>query len=534
MLFLRVFFSVSVLCLLHRYLADPFLRTTLTNHDGNWLLEFAIGFCSDLWVSFLVSIPVFMMSMTSILMKNRLDNLTRTFTVIWMITWTAFITAHQTYVEYFKHQIIPFHLSYIFDVSFLKANGSSNFEIRPLLIIILGSMAVYPIWKIKRHRSLNIQLFTFLSFAISLLGLRALQIEYRVQKFVPESLQMHFLERLIADLSTKKSLKKVSPEEWHQLAKVTGQATGTLVNRLSIRPAQSSEIVNSFKSRIDELKQQHKTVFLTLLVAESFRPADSGWTRDSQDPPSITPNFDSLSSSGIFYRNAYSNGTVTRAGQEACWCGVPTSTDTSLMRSFRNYPVECLPAKIAREKLGESTWIHGGDRKFDSQASFWRNQQVNHLVLDSDMPSSSPRTGWGISDVALFNQAVDVFAKKAKENPGSIENSMILSVTNHIPWNLPSDALPEIIQRNTSHPSHNTTEYFDQALGVFVDGLKQRELWDQTLFVIVSDHGNLETPRNQSYKKDDVYKFEKLLSHINLTISGGIGDFIAKKHPEIK
>ena len=107
---------------------------------------------------------------------------------------------------------------------------------------------------------------------------------------------------------------------------------------------------------------------------------------------------------------------------------------------------------------------------------------------------------------------------------------MILSVTNHIPWDLPRDAPESLKSLAAIHPSHKTTAYFDFALGEFVAALKAKNVWRDTLLIISGDHGNFEPPRNTSYAATLADRFEMLASHINLVVSGGVAEEIKSEY----
>ena len=65
---------------------------------------------------------------------------------------------------------------------------------------------------------------------------------------------------------------------------------------------------------------------------------------------------------------------------------------------------------------------------------------------------------------------------------------MVMTITNHIPWDVPDDAgeLMALRQFSEIHPSERTVYYADLALGRFVDELKKHGLWEQTILVIVA------------------------------------------------
>jgi hypothetical protein len=192
-----------------------------------------------------------------------------------------------------------------------------------------------------------------------------------------------------------------------------------------------------------------------------------------------------------------------------------------MMRSFPDLAVSCLPKAFRDRPELVSLWAHGGDERFDSQLMFWTHQGVNRFLTKSDFPYDTPSTSWGVGDLALFTKVADMLAELAAADGVKTVLSMILSVTNHIPWALPDDASIEAKRLTAQHPSHRTIMYFDDSLDMFVDSLKEKNLWDDTILIITGDHGNLEPSWRDDYPSDPL-KWERLLSHVSVTLTGGI------------
>lgn len=516
---LRVAISLFLISFLHRMLGANSLRVAQVASLGDRILELIVGVWGDLWMSTVLAAPIFLFEMFS--KKTRAIRITA---VLWLALWTIFTATHQGYVEFFRQQIIPFHLSYLFDSSFLAANNKTLVTFRPSLILFLGAFCCFGLIvaknKSRTKRRAAVQFFLIVIIATIA---HVENIKWRVQWFVPEALQTHYVERLFANLKSKHAPDKLTDEQKSILTSKSGGSSTSAGDTLRIAASKivDSEALNNYQAKFAEISAQGHSPMIAVVVAESFRPADSGWTRDSSDPISLTPTTDALINKGVLFTNAYSTGPVTRGGQEAVWCGTPTATDTSLMRSFPLFKLSCIPDRAQGLPNAETYWMHAGDSRFDSQLEFWLQHHVTHALKHDDFAKNTPATGWGMSDIALFAKAGEILSNSGAPSK-KILMPMILSVTNHIPWDLPSDAPGAIKKLEASHESHRTTAYFDFALGQFVDSLKRNGQWQNTVLIVVSDHGVLEQVRNPSYKKDDPLKWESLASHINLVFSGGI------------
>jgi phosphoglycerol transferase MdoB-like AlkP superfamily enzyme len=487
------------LFLIHRTLSSADLSAGFNLGPSAIAQAFVIGVLSDVWIAGLMSL------LFAILVKSR-----RAFGVVGIV-FAFLLAGHQTYVSFFKAPIYPFQFQYLVDISFLKSNWTSNLEWKPVATFVLSLLVVFVVTTWKRFQTLPN--FTYrLGLIPGLILIHAFQIKYKVQWFVPEPMQLNVIENITHQWSKSNSFVPVTDGEvsWarSQMKKPNAPMEWASVGA---NGAVANEVLKPLTPALTSLGTKLKIV---IVLAESLRPSDMGFERGDGDPASLTPFLDHWKSKSIYFKKAYSVGTVTRAGQEAVWCGVPSGTTTSLMRSFRKAPVVCLP-KIAGSKGIKSAWIHGGDHRFDSQAAFWDQQGVKTLVTSDSFDYGTPKTSWGISDLAVFDRTASEVTKS------DLRLTMVLSVTNHIPWDLPSDAPDDSRKWDVTHPSQKTTAYFDYALGQFVARLEKNTDYQNTLVILVSDHGTQEPYRNSSYKNGRKHLFEDLQSHIVMMVGGG-------------
>lgn len=509
---IKILLSLLLLFTLHRIQAWSHLASQFGDKTGAWWQEVLTGLFSDLWIATILSLPFWLFEFFPPKSKKSLPKI---LAGSWIILWGLLTAGHQIYVEFFKFQIIPFHLSYLIDQSFISANGSSMFN--PSAAVISASAVGLAYWtqsakKYKRARKLYM---IFGSVLLVSVIAHALNIRWRINWFIIEPLQTNYVEALYMNLWKKPHLKGLGDEEKKLFSEITGQDGPVFV-----RPTtENNPLLSAIKAEVSKRLLTKKPVILGIILAESLREADSG-PRPS-DGVSLTPAIDRLQERGIKFTNLYSSGPVTRGGQEAAWCSTPSATDTSLMRSFPDASVKCIPALARDRKDVKAMWLHGGDRRFDSQLVFWTHQGVSRFVTKDDFSSGTPSTGWGISDLALFDRSANLILETSKEPDVKIILPMILTVTNHIPWAVPDDATLDSKNFIAAHSSHKTIKYFDESLDLFVSSLKEKQLWDQSIFVIVGDHGNLEPSWRNPYGNDP-NRFQRLLSHVTMTLTGGM------------
>jgi phosphoglycerol transferase MdoB-like AlkP superfamily enzyme len=131
----------------------------------------------------------------------------------------------------------------------------------------------------------------------------------------------------------------------------------------------------------------------------------------------------------------------------------------------------------------QPTFIYGGYGTFDNMNYFFGHN--GYRVVDRSM-MDAPRFSniWGVSDEDLFRNALRVFDQQHAR--GERIFSVVMTTSNHKPFTFP-DGIAGVRPRGGGRESG--VRYADYAIGEFVRELRQRPYSDDTLVVIVADHG---------------------------------------------
>lgn len=483
------------------------------------LIFFSVGLLSDFWVSSLISFFIFLLSF--FLKTNFISN-------IFFYSISFLTSIHNVYVEFFNFQIIPFHLQYFSDLSFIRSNGSSIFS-ASVILNLLFFLIPYLFFEQKKSLVLskfkNLKKIYFFIITISLLA-HSQNIILKMKLFVPENLQHNWIEHLYIKASKSRIPPKLTADQFSFLRQVL-ERDGDLnsIRSTLLRSAATDYEIDHIGLKIRDAFKKAKASkskpILMIILLESFRPSETGIFVKSK--VSLTPYFDELAKRSIVFKNAYSTGSVTRGAQEAVLCSYLGARETSMMRGNSAVEIDCLPEFLNKNTSSHTFWYHGGDGRFDSQLDFWKSHGIKDFLSQNDFPKLVAKTDWGVSDKVLLERVIQKLLD-AKKN-ASIDElfGLILTVTNHIPWKLPSDTSKRIEQLavDLSHPSWATTAYTDEAIHLFIERMKTQDLWKDSIIIFVSDHGNTADPYGQIYENDP-YRTQRLQSHINLMISGGL------------
>ncbi|MGE0173536.1 MAG: LTA synthase family protein [Oligoflexales bacterium] len=514
----RFWLLVSLLFLVHRLLTFPYL-----SDSADWVktLESAlVGTWSDLWVAWLVGALVFWVHLTT----SR--KVARGFDRAFLLFIGLVVAAHQSYVEFFGFQFILNHFKYLSDRAFIGANIRSLLEWRVLAtaFVAAGLVAIYPRFRLKPVQSKTLPVAAALCVTILPVIGHSLNIHYRVQWFVPERLQTQVFERIYLQWKIQDNLTDYPKDEMNFLRSALGDKGSDLSPQSAVwRQVRDSgemhPLAVQMRRELANTVQEGRRPLILVVLLESARPLEFG-TFGFYGGESLTPNFDKLARESVLFKEAYSTGTVTRSGQEAAWCGYYSGFSNSLMRERPDLTLACLPSLLKNQV--ESFWFHGGKGEFDNQKTFWQSQGVQHFITGQSFAPDTPRSDWGVSDKALFQRSAEEITRlegSAAKQPFLL--GFVLSITNHIPWGVPSDSSETVkaAAAASEQPHFVTTMYTDDALGAFVDDLKQRGIWQDTLMIVSSDHGITKSAKS-NYNSPNAGK--KQLSHIVLSITGGV------------
>lgn len=529
---LSSFVALVALFAVHRLLSLGHLSSTELSPllGGQALL---VGLLSDVWVAAISATLIFLVSGAFIL--AHCPKTARIAPLAMLLAYGLAYAGHQAYVDFYHAQIAPFHIRYLFDPDFLAANGTSLFGWKSVVVFLGLLMPLIWLFGANVFGKTSAKKLTAYAIALLVLSLFAhnRNIHLRTQWFVQDSLQVNAAEHLYLRYKYASLPKPLSAAEMTQLAetlhnplpKHPDAPTADDLLQLLTKPAADSVAISplgvALKAEFQRLIAAGERPLALVALLESLRPSETGYFAPSVTP-SLTPRIDDAKSRGIAFMRAFSTGSVTRGGQEAVFCGYLGSRETSLLSGHTQLKVGCLP-DLARESRHHPDvfWYHGGEGRFDNQLAFWQGRGLADSMSLQDFSRDAARSDWGIGDRTFFEAVAFRLNELNRKSRADYVLGMALSISNHIPWSLPSDGADLTLPKPLTHPSYATTFYTDYAMGELFDSLHASGLWQKTLLVVASDHGNNVPPYSDIYPGSSV-KASMLQSHINFLLIGGV------------
>lgn len=230
---------------------------------------------------------------------------------------------------------------------------------------------------------------------------------------------------------------------------------------------------------------------VVVIIMESFAGSHVGALGHEE---SQTPFFDSLAAKSIFFPRMYASGSRTSHGLAALLCGFPDLGGKSILSRTRAQGKFPSLFGTFADRGYQTSFIYGGDSDFDNMKGFFSAIGLQRMIDIRQMPAGTWRTAWGVADHEMFEQAHEYF-KAAGDQPFF---SVVLTVTNHNPYRVPPGCIESSIDPNEEDEEvlmAQSTRYADWALEQFFKKAAASDYFNDTVFVLVADHGPKLDPR---------------------------------------
>jgi len=219
---------------------------------------------------------------------------------------------------------------------------------------------------------------------------------------------------------------------------------------------------------------------VVVILLESFSQAMiQHWEGDQE----VIPAFNRLIPEGIFFSNFYATGTMTDRGLAAIISGYPALSRTCIFRYERKLNDLSFLTRDLESHGYSSTFIYGGDIDFAHIRSYMVTAGFDNILTENDFSTNIKRSNWGVPDEYVLQRLIE----ECDQSTQPFFN-VCLTLSSHSPFDVPMDPVFE----ETSHKMsfYNSAFYTDKCLGEFFSQAKMKEWWENTLIVLLADHGS--------------------------------------------
>ncbi|MDR0368252.1 MAG: sulfatase-like hydrolase/transferase [Bacteroidales bacterium] len=254
---------------------------------------------------------------------------------------------------------------------------------------------------------------------------------------------------------------------------------------------------------VNVLKKEDVNIVIILLES---------WTADvtlfGGGSNEISPCFNALAENGLLFTEFYSNG--HRSQQAICsilsgFPSIPNYDITDNHSKYRHLPSLLEPFN----KKGYATSFYfGGNLDYGNIRSFLLHADFKKITEDKDLPGKFPRGKLGIHDEYMFDYHLNEINQMKEPF-----FTMLFTVSSHSPYDEPKNITP--LDWDTEQLKFlNSVKYCDYWLGDYMKKAKEQPWYNNTLFIIVADHGH-PSHLNRSYY-DQAYQRIPMLWYGNV------------------
>jgi phosphoglycerol transferase MdoB-like AlkP superfamily enzyme len=210
--------------------------------------------------------------------------------------------------------------------------------------------------------------------------------------------------------------------------------------------------------------------------------------------PGIMPELNNLVKEGVLFDQVYAASDRTDKGMAAVLAGYPPLPGSSPLKYQKlTQKLAFLPAKLNAEGY-KSEFYYGGTLVFANYQSFLVQAGYDKMVSDKDFPPADLKSKWGAFDHVVFNKCL----ADSPDNDTRFFKT-ILTLTSHEPFDTP---VPTVIKGNDDDSKYlNSLHYTDSCFGDFIKEAKTRKWWNNTLIIIIADHGSSRPGNSEMWEK---------------------------------
>ena len=225
---------------------------------------------------------------------------------------------------------------------------------------------------------------------------------------------------------------------------------------------------------------------IVIFIIESFaREYIGAFNKETKIPnyESYTPFVDSLAQHSLIFTNAYANGWKSIHGLSSVIAGIPSFKDAFTSSPYPKQKIESLVSTLESQGY-DTSFFHGAPNGSMGFLGFGNILGYDHYYGKTEFNNDAEFDGvWGIWDEPFFQYFNNTLTQKKQPFMATL-----FTVSSHEPYKVPEKYEGKFPKGKVD--INQCIGYTDFALKRFFAAAKKQTWYNNTIFVLVADHGN--------------------------------------------
>jgi len=227
------------------------------------------------------------------------------------------------------------------------------------------------------------------------------------------------------------------------------------------------------------------------------------WTANAigslTNTPSATPNFDKLTRDGLFFTNIYGASGTSEIGNAAIFSAYPGIPEISItMQADKHRKIPSFNQEL-KPKGYISAYLFSGDLKYGNIGGYLSDHGFDIVEDEKNFPKHLKKGKLNYFDEDLYK----LMSEKIKKIPQPFMQCAFTGST-HSPYDYPNAEKHKQF-KGVEGNFLNSLTYADSCLNVFLEQAKKESWYENTIFVLVADHGHAsnvqQNPSESAYNR---------------------------------
>ncbi len=443
---------------------------------------FLYGLRMDLsFAAYLSAIPFLLFLLESILRRKAFLKVVNGYTYVLIILVALLVTVDLELYTAWGFRLDTTPMQYLnTPKEMLASTGSAPVFLLVFLFLLLAAAAwfgfswVKRIWTPGDFKRRNY--LPEISLSLFLLALLVLPIRGGWQQIPLNQSDVYFSQKIFANHAGVNVL-------WNVMHSVVKKNHDTKNPYIYLEEKEAQALVQElYQPKSDSVASllRVKKPNVIFLILESYTAKFIG---PLGGPADVTPNLNALAKEGILFNNIYASGDRSQKGMVALLSGYPVQPVASIVKTPRK--TERLPqlASDLRKAGYYTSYYYGGELAFANLRSYLVNGQYDRLLEKADFPSEFYNSKWGVHDHLVLEKVLQDHQK-----PQEPFLTTIFTLSSHEPYDVPMPT--KFMGADEPTQFKNSVYYTDKAVGDFINQAKKMPWWQNTVVVLVADHGH--------------------------------------------